>query len=129
MQSVIFSVGHSNRAISEFLQKLKDHDIDTLVDIRTFPKSRFCPWFTQNALAKALSDANVTYLFKGNNLGGKGENINYEQTIDELVSMSNQGMRVCVMCSEGKYIECHRYSMLEPSFQARGVLVEHIEYN
>lgn len=129
MQSTIFTLGHSNRAISEFLQKLKDNEIDTLVDIRTFPKSRFCPWFNQNALADALNDVNVTYLFKGNNLGGKGENIGYEEAIDDLVDMAKQGRRVCVMCSEGKYIECHRHSMLEPSFQAKGVLVEHIEYN
>jgi uncharacterized protein (DUF488 family) len=129
MKKCLFTIGHSNRALSEFLQKLLDNKIDTLVDIRTLPQSRFCPWFNRNALIQALGDKNVTYLFKGNNLGGRGENIDYEKTVEELISMIIDGKRVCVMCSEGKYTDCHRHSMLEPSFNEKGVLVEHIGYN
>jgi uncharacterized protein (DUF488 family) len=80
------------------------------------------------ALSEELHKANITYLFKGNNLGGKGENIDYEKTIDELVEMIKSGKKICVMCSEASYKDCHRHEMLEPSFSQRGVRMEHIEY-
>ncbi|MFA7285232.1 MAG: DUF488 domain-containing protein [Candidatus Paceibacterota bacterium] len=123
----IFSFGHSRRAYSEFLQKLRDNQIDILVDVRSFPRSRFCPQFNQKALSEELAKADITYLFKGSNLGGLGENTAYEETIDELVETVNTGKKVCVMCSEGDFKKCHRFSVLTPSFEARGVSVEHIE--
>ena len=125
---IIFGIGHSNRAYSEFLKKLQENQIDTLVDIRTYPRSRFCPQYNQKALSEELGKANITYLFKGNNLGGKGENVEYEETIDELVEMIQQRKKICVMCSEAKHTDCHRHEMLEPSFNQRGVQMEHIEY-
>lgn len=125
---IIFGIGHSNRAFSEFLQRLQENQIDTLVDIRTYPRSRFCPQYNLKSLSEELRKANITYLFKGNNLGGKGENVDYEETIDELVEMIQQGKKVCVMCSEVKHTDCHRHEMLEPSFSQRGVKMEHIEY-
>lgn len=122
----VFSIGHSNRAYSEYLKVLKDNNIDVIVDIRTFPRSRFCPHFNRKRLEESLGKENIKYLFKGNNLGGLGDNENYEETIDELVDLSTQGKRVCVMCSEKDYKKCHRYEMLTPSFEERGLEVIHI---
>ena len=129
MKNIIFSFGHSNRAYSEFLKYLQKNKIDTLIDIRTFPKSRFCPHFNEKRLSEALSEANITYIFKGKNLGGLGENVDYEETIDGLVEMVKSGKKVCVMCSEADYKKCHRHEMLEPSFIERGVAVKHIVYD
>lgn len=124
----IFGIGHSNRAFSEFLKRLQENKIDTLVDIRTYPRSRFCPQYNLKSLSEELRKANITYIFKGNNLGGKGENVDYEETIDELVDMIKLGKKICVMCSEAKHTDCHRHEMLEPSFKQRGVQMEHIEH-
>ena len=125
----ISTIGHSNRVFSEFLQKLQENKIDTLVDVRTFPRSRFCPQYNQKSLLDELNKVNITYLSKGKNLGGRGKNIDYEGTIDELTEMVKKGKKLCVMCSEKNYEQCHRYSMLTPSFEMRGVNVEHIGYN
>lgn len=125
----IFTIGHSSKAISVFLEKLQENKIDILVDIRTHPQSRFCPWFNMKVLDGELSKVGIVYVFKGNNLGGKGENVEYEETIDELVSLANKGKRVCVMCSEGDYKKCHRHEMIEPSLIEKGVNVEHIIYD
>jgi uncharacterized protein (DUF488 family) len=126
MKNTIADIGHSNRAYSEFLKILQDSKIEVLVDIRSFPRSRFCPWFNEKRLSNALKDENITYLFKGKNLGGLKENIDYEETIDELVEMVKAGKQVCVMCSEKDYLKCHRYTMLQPSFEQRGLEVKHI---
>jgi uncharacterized protein (DUF488 family) len=129
MNKKIYTIGHSVRAISEFLDKMQEYQIDILVDIRTYPRSRFQPQYNQKALTDTLSSVGVFYLFKGKNLGGKAENEFYEETIDELVDIAVGGERVCVMCSEGDYKKCHRSQLLEPSFRKRDVDVEHIRWN
>lgn len=126
MKNKIFSYGHSVRAISEFLKTLKEKDIDILADVRSRPYSRFQSQYNQKALADSLLSVGILYVFKGKNLGGKDENVDYEETIDELVEMVKAGKRVCVMCSEGDYKKCHRHQVLEPSFNQRGVSMEHI---
>lgn len=124
----ITTIGHSVRAISEFLEKLKENEIDTLIDIRTYPRSRFQPQYNQKTLTESLSEAGISYVFKGKNLGGKEQNLDYEKTIDELVEMILEGKKLCVMCSEADYKKCHRHEMLEPSFKGRGLKVKHITY-
>ncbi len=124
----IASIGHSNVSIDTFLKKLKDNNIEVLVDVRTIPMSRFCPHFSKNALQTALTEQDIQYLFRGLNLGGRDLNVEYEDAIDELVAMAKAGKKICVMCSEGNYLKCHRYSTLTPSFEDRGLRVNHIEY-
>lgn len=124
----IFSCGHSNRPITDFLGILKKHKIDTLADVRTIPLSRFCPHFNQKALQSELSKRNIKYLYRGQNLGGRGVNVGYEEAIDELVGLVKKGSKVAVMCSEGDYHKCHRFTTLTPSFEERKITVEHIEY-
>lgn len=124
----IFTIGHSNVPLIIFLKKLKEHQIQVLVDVRTTPLSRFCPHFNKNALHKALDRETIKYLWRGQNLGGKQANVFYEEAIEELVDLAKQGKKVCVMCSEKDYKKCHRYTVLTPSFEGRGLLVVHIEY-
>ena len=124
---MIYTFGHSNCGFSEFLKKLKENKINILVDVRTFPRSRFCPHFNKKSFEEKLVTENVQYLFRGKNLGGMGLNIKYEETIDEVFYLSKEN-NVCLMCSEKNYKECHRYSLLTPSFEKRGLLVKHIAY-
>ncbi|MDP3785236.1 MAG: DUF488 domain-containing protein [bacterium] len=124
----IATVGHSNKPIAVFLGVLKKHTIEVLADVRTIPLSRFCPHFNQKALQDTLAKAHIKYFYRGKNLGGRGVNEGYEEAIDELVGLAKKGTKVAVMCSEGDYHNCHRYSTLAPSFEERGLTVEHIEY-
>ena len=52
----------------------------------------------------------------------------YEEAINELTELAKSGKRVCVMCSEKDYKKCHRFTMLTPSFEERGLLLVHIQY-
>jgi len=124
----IWTIGHSSVPLEVFLNKLKEHKIQVLCDCRHIPLSRWCPHFNKNALHRALATETIKYLWKGENLAGRGINKNYEQTIDELVALAKRGTRVCVMCVEKNHENCHRFTMLTPSFEARGLLVVHIEY-
>lgn len=125
----IFSIGHSVRPLSEFLQKLKENDIKVLVDVRSIPRSRFQPQYNEKALRESMAKEGIEYRWKGKNLGGRGVNVDYEDTVDEVAIVAEHGgERVCLLCSEGDYRQCHRHTMLEPSFVERGFRVEHIVY-
>lgn len=124
----IYTFGHSNRPLDIFLSKLTENKIEVLVDVRTYPVSRWTPHFSQNILSMALETVNIHYLYRGQNLGGMGKNWGYEDAIDELSTLSKKGINVCVMCSEANYLKCHRYTDLTPSFEKQGLSVVHIQY-
>jgi uncharacterized protein (DUF488 family) len=124
----IYTIGHSNVSIETFLTKLTDHKINILVDVRTIPLSRYCPHFSKNALQKILTTQDIQYLWRGRNLGGRGVNVGYDEAVDDLIKSVNEGHMVCIMCSEGDFHKCHRYTMLTPSLEDRGLNIVHIEY-
>jgi uncharacterized protein (DUF488 family) len=43
--ATIYTIGHSTRTLDEFIELLKAHGIERLVDIRSYPASRRLPWF------------------------------------------------------------------------------------
>lgn len=124
----IKTIGHSNKAIDVFLDTLQKHETEVLVDVRTIPRSRFSSHFNEKPLGSSLAKRSIKYLNRGQNLGGRGVNVGYEEAIEELVELARQGVRVCVMCSEADYLKCHRYSTLTPSLHEHGIDVFHIEY-
>ena len=124
----IFTCGHSNKTTETIIGKLKENNIKVLVDVRSIPFSRWIPQYNKMTIEKALTKEGIQYLYRGRNLGGLEINTEYEETIDELARYAKSGLNVCVMCSEGDYRKCHRYTVLTPSFWERGLLVTHIEY-
>lgn len=126
-QSKVWSIGHSNRSLNEFIELLKSADIQTVIDCRTKPKSRFW-WFGGSALAKSLGDAGVKYEWRGSNVGGLAGNDNYAESLDEFAARAKDGERIVLMCSEGKVEQCHRGTQLTPELEGRGVEVEHLLY-
>lgn len=124
---MVYTIGHSNKSLEIFRTRLERHGIQRLIDIRTRPYSRFCPWFNRNSLTEHLEQYGITYDFRGNNLGGLGENVDYDETLDELVELAKTE-RIAIMCSEADFKKCHRHTMIEPDLMKRGVEVEHVRY-
>jgi uncharacterized protein (DUF488 family) len=57
----IFTIGHSNRSLDEFLEILKQYAITEVVDIRTISKSRHNPQFNGDTLAHFLRNHHIGY--------------------------------------------------------------------
>src|SRR5580765_4548637 len=57
----LWTVGHSNKSIEEFLDLLKSQQIELLADVRRFPGSRRLPHFNQENLSASLSSAKIEY--------------------------------------------------------------------
>lgn len=125
----IYTLGHSNRPFWVFRLKLLQNNIDLVVDVRTIPRSRYCPHFSKNALQEGLWEKRIKYLWLGDSLGGRGINKNYEGTVNDVSNLVKGGIRACLVCSEANPEECHRHSMLRPSFEECGLKVVHILYD
>ena len=57
----IWTIGHSTRAIDNFIAALEAHGIKALVDMRSLPGSRRYPQFNKETLAGALSERGIRY--------------------------------------------------------------------
>ncbi|HET9236681.1 MAG TPA: DUF488 domain-containing protein [Oligoflexus sp.] len=145
MQSV-FTIGHSNRELAEFLELLKIHGIDLIVDVRKMPRSRTNPQFNGPELAEVLQSEGRAYAhlesLTGFRRGAKlvTENAwenksfqafaSYMETpefaagLETLMDLATE-KTVAVMCSEAVWWRCHR-RMIADAMLARGWEVRHI---
>ncbi len=142
----IFAVGHSTRPIEKFIELLQAHNIQTLADIRTVPRSRTNPQFSQDALARSLAEHGIRYIHL-KALGGlrrpQKDSINtgwvntsfrgyadymqtpeFELALNELMRLGAHS-RTAIMCAEGNPFRCHR-SLVADALMARGVKAFHI---
>jgi uncharacterized protein (DUF488 family) len=121
---VIFSIGHSNHPIENFLSLLERHGIVLLADVRSRPYSRFNPQFNRERLRRSLEAAGIEYLFLGTQLGARSQDpdcyengrVQYERLArtaafqEGLLRVREEGSqrRVALMCAEKEPLDCHR---------------------
>lgn len=67
----LYTIGHSNITADDFLDLLKQHDINVLVDVRSAPFSKHAPQFNKGDLHAFLNKNGVDYRFAGEHLGGR----------------------------------------------------------
>ena len=142
----IFTIGHSTHPIEEFIGMLKAFNIETLVDIRTVPRSRYNPQFSQEALAHALEASGISYRYMENlgglrhakkdspnggwrNLSFRGyadymQTAEFLQAVKELIVLGKIS-RTAIMCAEAVPWRCHR-SLVGDALLVRGIAVEDI---
>ena len=143
----IFTIGYGARPIGEFIAVLKQHEIAYLLDVRSKPYSKFNPDYTRSQLEKHITAAGLKYVFMGDTLGGQPDvdscytsdgMVDYEKVkqkdffrrgIGRLRDAWEQGLRVVIMCSEGKPEICHRSKLIGVALAAEGIDVMHIDEN
>lgn len=123
----VWSIGHSNKDIGEFLRLLMTANVQTVIDCRSKPRSRWYQ-YNQTMLLRYLEEKGITYEFRGGNLGGLSGNVYFDETLDEVRARAVGGERIALMCSEGEPKNCHRGSVLTPELNNRGIRVEHLLY-
>ena len=136
--------GHGDQAIERFVELLRLHRVELLVDTRSQPFSTRHPQFSQRTLATLLDEASIRYVFLGDKLGGRPKNASlydttgkpdyakmaetpsYQAGIDTLIELACGDENVAIMCSETDYRECHRYKLISRSLALAGVQVWHV---
>lgn len=137
----VFTIGHSTRPIGEFIDLLKRNGVETLVDIRTIPKSRHNPQYWHDALAASLADAGIAYT-RLPGLGGRRrtspDSVNtawrnmsfrgyadhmqtreFREALDDLIGIAQESP-TAIMCSEAVPWRCHR-SLVGDALLVRGI--------
>jgi uncharacterized protein (DUF488 family) len=129
---MLFSVGHSNHTIDNFVSLLKGAGVTLLADVRSYPKSRYAPQFNRDAMERSLPENGIKYLYLGKELGGMArEKISaqdFERGLSRLISESEK-QPTAMMCAERDPLDCHRWLWLSRELTARGVEISHILAN
>jgi len=127
----IWTIGHSNRSIGTFLELLREHSIQVLADIRSFPTSKI-EHFKREEMEQWLPENGIEYVWLGKELGGyrKGGYKRHMRTklfregIKKLLEIAKE-KRTCVMCMEKNPKYCHR-RFLSAYLEKKGVEIIHI---
>lgn len=112
---IIYTVGHSNRTLEEFISLLKEQKIKIVADVRRFPYSPRNPQFNRENLEQALKAAGMEYIWLGNELGGYRSG-GYEEHLKspefqkglEKLEFIAFHKRTAIMCAEKLWFRCHR---------------------
>ncbi len=145
---VIYTIGHSNRTMKEFLDMLRAYSIKELVDVRTIARSRHNPQFNEAMLRYRLKAAKIIYkrLKKlgglrraakdSVNLGWRNKSFrgyaDYMQTkefaagIKALQKIAAK-KKTAIMCAEALPWRCHR-SLIADALIKQKWRVKHIMY-
>ncbi|GAB4341043.1 MAG: DUF488 domain-containing protein [Flammeovirgaceae bacterium] len=141
----IYTIGHGNRKLEDFLALLKDFGIEYLIDVRSQPYSKFNPHFNQHNLKFFLEQNGIKYVFMGDTLGGRPKDtscynnegkVDYETVktkeffikgIDRLKTAYNKNINVVIMCSESKPCECHRSKLIGKVLASDNIVLKHID--
>jgi len=139
----LFTVGHSILEFTPFAQFLKGCGVELVADVRSLPQSARLPHFSQPAFEKLLSAEHISYLFLGEELGGRPADsdayrpngvVDYKarrksyafQSGLERLLKALEGQSVATMCAEEDPLECHRFLMICPELVKLGIHPQHI---
>lgn len=144
----VHTVGHGTLPQDDFTALVRGAGLDEVVDVRSFPGSRRNPQFGQDAMARWLPDAGVTYTWM-RALGGRRRpvgdsehralrNRSFQAYADHMETpaflggveaLLAAGSGRAVMCSESVWWRCHRRLLADHLVLVRGVTVLHLMHD
>ena len=145
----VYTIGHSSRSAAELIQLLKAEQVDLVVDVRRFPRSRRHPQFNIETLPAILAAEKIGYRHlealggrrrrslaadASPNAGWREESFrnyaDYAMTeafrngLDAVVAMAAH-QTPAIMCAEALWWQCHR-RIISDYLLVRGLPVMHI---
>jgi uncharacterized protein (DUF488 family) len=139
-----FTIGYGDNPIDRFITFLQNFSIDAIIDVRSSPYSRFNPHFNREILEISLNRSDIGYRYMGDKIGGrytdpgllfpegtvdyrKVQNTEkFQEGINEVLSIISSGKKIALMCAEKEPERCHRFALISPFLQAKGISVIHI---
>lgn len=141
-----YTIGHSNHPIENFIQTLKNFQIQCIIDVRTIPISNYMPHFNRENLETWLEREGIEYKYLGNMIGGRYTDpdlldnqgsVDYEKVekrsifqagIDQVCQIIIDGKPTALMCSEKDPLDCHRFVLISKALAKKGVSIDHIVF-
>ena len=141
-----YTIGHSNHPIEDFIQILKQFQIQCIIDVRSIPSSNYMPQFNRENLQTWLERDGIEYRYLGNMIGGRYTDpalldsegsVDYEKVeqsslfqtgIDQVCQIINLGKPIALMCSEKDPLDCHRFVLVSKALVKKGITIDHIVF-
>lgn len=142
MSRRLFTIGHSNHPIDEFVGLLQRHDVQAVADVRAHPYSKYAPHFSKAALQESLAARSIEYVFLGKELGARSDKprcykdgkvqydllsreASFRKGIDRVIGGLTR-LNIALMCAERDPIDCHRAVLVARVLKERGATASHI---
>jgi uncharacterized protein (DUF488 family) len=133
--NTIYTIGHSSHTIEYFLNLLIKHSINTIVDIRSVPFSKYVPHFNKDTIKGILYQNKTNYVYMGAELGIVQEDKDYTKILTS--NQFNRGINrirlgieknycIAIMCTEKDPVDCHRSLLPSKVLHDNGINVFHI---
>lgn len=140
----IYTIGHTNYSIQQFVDLIKSYNINCVVDVRSTPFSKYTPQFNENNIKIELNKRGIYYLQMGNEFGARRNNkelytingyLDFEKTrkdiefikgINRIKHGCNKGFNITLICTEKDPFDCHRAIMVGKGLKDSGIIVNHI---
>ena len=125
-----FTIGHSTRTLSQFVDLLQASQIEIVVDVRRIPRSRTTPQFNRETLADDLATVQIEYAHMAalgdcespspdSSLNLFWDNLSFRNYADYAMTQefhlgltqlrdSGHERLTAVMCAEAVWWRCHR---------------------
>lgn len=118
MDKTVITIGSSTLSWSQFIGRLEAADVGCIVDVRSFPRSRFVH-FNQPQLRTCLNLRGISYVFLGDILGGHvaDQDASYARRtrspaflegIARILDIAGR-CRPALVCAESDPLQCHRF--------------------
>lgn len=139
----LYTVGHSTNSQEQFLWLLARHGINTLLDVRSTPFSRYASQFNEGVLGSFLESNGIRYFAAGKPFGARREDARlypngfldfelvrqtdiFRRGVEHVLARLRNGENVALMCTEKHPLDCHRAIMVARGFELVGIEVWHI---
>ncbi|MFA7354836.1 MAG: DUF488 domain-containing protein, partial [Sulfurimonadaceae bacterium] len=126
------------------VELLKQNQINTIVDVRSTPYSKFAPQYNRETLKKYLKQNSICYIFMGDLLGARYEDKtllfddgkvdfkkvqetkNFQDGVMRLQKGIEKGYSISLMCSEKEAFDCHRFGLISEFLSKKSIEINHI---
>jgi uncharacterized protein (DUF488 family) len=132
MNKTLWSIGYEKTAWADFIYRLRDAGIETVIDVRDLPLSRRAG-FSKRTLSAGLAEAGVGYRHlralgtppEGREANRKRQWDRFWQIVDQRLTTGEaqlqllqaaeiaQASRSCLLCYEADWHICHRRRVAE----------------
>ena len=147
MPHALATIGYQSLTLPQLIQILKEHRIDTLVDVRAVANSRR-PGFGKTKLSAGLEEAGIHYLHlrglgtpasgraaarRGDHAAMRAVFMRHFRTAEaqddlaELTRLTQGRQRLCLLCLEADPTHCHRRFIADAIHETTGIRIEHLE--
>lgn len=140
----IYTIGHSNYPVERLIDMLKHYNIDTVVDIRGTPYSKYNVQYNKEVIEHALKEAGFIYIYMAPELAAKRINkisyneegySDFEKVVNEesfkngIQRLKNgvlKGYKIALLGAMQDPIRCHRSILVGRELIKYGFNVKHI---